>query len=111
MVDNKSRWYDHDPTISLAISILRNANHRNQLLVADYVIQKAKEHNIPMEKIAPKKTGLFFRRWYDSDERLYYTLEYLRVLPDDIQKSLSIEMINYLCELDITCNSEEKDYQ
>jgi len=111
MVDNKNRWYDHDLTISLAISILRNANRKNQLLVADYVIQRAKEYNIPIKKIAPPKIGLFFRRWYDFDERLHYTLEYLRLLPDDAKKSLSIEMISYLCELDVNSNIEENDHE
>ena len=33
------RWYDVDPTVSLAVSLLRNANEQVQLECADFIIE------------------------------------------------------------------------
>lgn len=97
---NNKRWYDYDPTVSLAISILRNSAKKNQALVAEFLIEKSKEQGISVEKIKSEKTNMFSRRWYDFDENVYYSLECLRLSPHEVQKTLAIEIINYLCKLD-----------
>ena len=99
MMNNK-RWYDQDPTVSLAVSILRNANIHNQLLVAEHIIQKGKAHNVPVDKIRYEKPGFFSRRWYDFEESVFYAIECLRLSSPEVQKVLAIEIINYLCNLD-----------
>ena len=37
------RWYDIDPTVSLAVSLMRNANIMTQYKCADFIIAKSKE--------------------------------------------------------------------
>ena len=38
------RWYDIDPTVSLAVSLMRNANIMTQYKCADVIVSKSKEH-------------------------------------------------------------------
>lgn len=95
------RWYDHDPTVSLAVSILRNISQEKQLLVADLIIENAKKHNLQLkEKNFMQKIQTFCKRWYDFDEKMYNALEYLRISPPEVQKTLSLEIINYLCSFE-----------
>ena len=98
--DSRNRWYDKDPTVSIAVSILRNTSTRNQKLVSELIIEKGISHNIDIEIDSHKKFGFFLRRWYDQDEKLYNALEYLRLAPLSLQKEFAIDIINYLCILD-----------
>ena len=40
------RWYDVDPTVSLAVSLMRNANIMSQYKCADLIVAKSKENGI-----------------------------------------------------------------
>lgn len=99
MTDSKNRWYDKNPTVSLAISLLRNTAPNNQTLVAGLLLEKNKELNIVGASIQHLP---FSKRWYDFDENLYLALEVLRHAPSTVQNDIAIEIINYLCTLDST---------
>lgn len=99
-MSNSKRWYDQDPTVSLAVSILRNAKLDNQLAVADHVLIMGKDYGISPDMLKSDKLSLLPRRWYDFEEKVYYTLECLRLSSPEVQKKLAIEIINCLCNLD-----------
>ena len=40
------RWYDVDPTVSLAVSLMRNANIMTQYKCADIIVKKSKDNGI-----------------------------------------------------------------
>ena len=40
------RWYDIDPTVSLAVSLMRNANILTQYKCADLIVEKSKNNGI-----------------------------------------------------------------
>ena len=42
------RWYDVDPTVSLAVSLMRNANIMTQYKCADLIVNKSKENGIDL---------------------------------------------------------------
>ena len=42
------RWYDVDPTVSLAVSLMRNANIMTQYECADLIIKISKENGIDL---------------------------------------------------------------
>ena len=42
------RWYDIDPTVSLAVSLMRNANIMSQYKCADLIVAKSKENGIDL---------------------------------------------------------------
>lgn len=94
------RWYDKDPTVSLAISILRNATPANQRLAANFIKEKCLKFNIRAPKQQPKKIGIIFRRWYDSQDVVQNSLHHLQIASPDIQKQIAIDLVSYLCKLE-----------
>ncbi|MEI7473976.1 MAG: hypothetical protein WCK67_04285 [bacterium] len=95
------RWYDGDPTVSMAISLLRNASQDKQTLVFNLIKDKGVELGIEVTTRTFKGFGLFKNRWYDSDEKLSNAMEVLRHCPTDIQKKVALDMINYLYNLEL----------
>ena len=78
------RWYDIDPTVSLAVSLMRNANIMTQYECADNILTDAFTYVL--------------RRWYDTDQKIAEAFEYLKSLPFDVQKEAALEIINFLQE-------------
>ena len=93
------RWYDIDPTVSLAVSLMRNANVLAQYKCADLIISKSKENGIDLsENILSDAFNYVLRRWYDTDQKIAESFEYLKLMPDNIQKDTALSIINLLQE-------------
>ena len=91
------RWYDVDPTVSLAVSLMRNANEQTQLKCAEYIIDFAKQRNIFLKSNSINDAfNYILRRWYDQDKKVAEAFEYFQFSPLDIQKEISLEVINFL---------------
>ena len=91
------RWYDIDPTVSLAISLMRNAKILSQYKCADLIVKKSKDYGIDLsENIITDAFNYVLRRWYDTDQKIAEAFEYLKLLPDDIQKETALELIELL---------------
>jgi hypothetical protein len=93
------RWYDIDPTVSLAVSLMRNANILTQYKCADLIIQTSKNNGIDhSENILADAFNYVLRRWYDTDQKIAESFEYLKLMPEEIQKETALEIINLLQE-------------
>ena len=91
------RWYDVDPTVSLAVSLMRNANILTQYKCADLIIKTSKDNGIDLsENILTDAFTYVLRRWYDTDQKIAESFEYLKLLPFEIQKSVALDIINLL---------------
>ena len=91
------RWYDVDPTVSLAVSLMRNANILSQYKCADLIIKTSKDNGIDLsENILTDAFTYVLRRWYDTDQKIAESFEYLKLLPIEIQKSVALDIINLL---------------
>jgi len=91
------RWYDVDPTVSLAVSLMRNANILTQYKCADVIVQTSKENGIDLsENILTDAFTYILRRWYDTDQKIAESFEYLKLLPADIQKEVALKIIDLL---------------
>ena len=91
------RWYDIDPTVSLAVSLMRNANIMSQYKCADLIVNKSKEQGLDLsENILTDAFNYVLRRWYDTDQKIAEAFEYLKQMPDTIQKETALEIINLL---------------
>ena len=91
------RWYDVDPTVSLAVSLMRNANVLTQYKCADLIIKTSKENGIDIsENVLTDAFTYVLRRWYDTDQKIAESFEYLKLLPEDIQKDVALKIINLL---------------
>lgn len=91
------RWYDIDPTISLAVSLIQNSNDETQLRCADYIITKAKHHGVTnSDNTLNDAFDYILRRWYDKDKKISESFNYLKSAPIELQKEISLEIINFL---------------
>ena len=91
------RWYDVDPTVSLAVSLMRNANILTQYKCADLIIKTSKDNGIDLsDNILTDAFAYVLRRWYDTDQKIAESFEYLKLLPLEIQKSIALDIINLL---------------
>ncbi len=96
-MQSSNRWYDKDPTVSLAVSILRSASPDKQKIASQKIIKEAQSMDITMNS---SYESIMKRRWYDSYEDLFYAIEYLRSASSATQKKLAVIIINILCELE-----------
>ena len=93
------RWYDIDPTVSLAVSLMRNANIISQYKCADLIIKKSKENGADLsENIITDAFNYVLRRWYDTDQKIAESFEYLKLMPEELQKEVALELIGLLQE-------------
>jgi hypothetical protein len=91
------RWYDVDPTVSLAVSLMRNASEQAQFKCADFIIEYATQRDIQLESNSLNSAfNYILRRWYDKDKKISEAFEYFESSPHDIQREISIEVINLL---------------
>ena len=93
------RWYDIAPTVSLAVSLMRNANIMSQYKCADLILKKSKDFGLDLsENIITDAFNYVLRRWYDTDQKIAESFEYLKLMPEDIQKETALELIKLLQE-------------
>ena len=93
----KQRWYDIDPTMSLAVSLMHDAGAELQSECAKMIIQKAQDFNIHIPKNKLEEAFNYFcKRWYDKDKELADAFQYLKIMPFELQKEVSLAIINKL---------------
>ena len=81
------RWYDVDPTVSLAVSLMRNANIMTQYKCAALIVKKSKDNGVDLaDNILTDAFTYVLRRWYDTDKKIAESFEYLKSLLDELQK-------------------------
>lgn len=93
------RWYDVEPTVSLAVSLMRNANIMTQYKCADLIVKKSKDNGVDLaDNILTDAFTYVLRRWYDTDQKIAESFEYLKSLPEELQKEVALDLINLLQE-------------
>ena len=93
------RWYDVDPTVILAVSLMRNANIMTQYKCADLIVKKSKDNGVDLaDNILTDAFTYVLRRWYDTDQKIAESFEYLKSLPEELQKEVALDLINLLQE-------------
>ena len=61
------------------------------------IIKKSKEQGLDLsENILTDAFNYVLRRWYDTDQKIAESFEYLKSLPDDLQKEVALDIINLL---------------
>ncbi len=95
----KRRWYDEDPTISLAVSMLEKADKSIQLICAEFIKDKSHSFNIYIEENKLEDAFIYLcKRWYDEDKEISDAFEYLKLMPFELQKEVALEIIEKLQE-------------
>ncbi len=103
------RWYDHDPVLLKVIELLKNYQEelKSQAIV---FLQKIEE------KVSKETIDRFYEmvkpvngnRWYDKDPIISKTVELLRVVPPEVQKSAAESFIQTLKEAGISIEESEE---
>lgn len=93
------RWYDKEPTLSLAVSLMKNESVNIQVACAKIITDMAQDKGI----VRPNNLLDAFNyvlRWYDTDERINEAFDYLKAASDEDRKEIAIEIINYLQKIE-----------
>ena len=94
----KQRWYDKDPTVSLAVSLLKNSAEELKSVCSEQIVQMAKDHGIKLQKGILSKINNTFNRWYDEDKSLSDAMEYIRLASPSLRKEIAVGIIQLLEE-------------
>ena len=90
------RWYDKEPTLSLAISLLQNAKESERHSCADMVIEMAMKNGVVLPNDIKNAIEYMVRRWYDKDEILSQALEYIKNSNEKLRKEIALSIIEFL---------------
>ncbi len=96
----KQRWYDSDPTLSLAISLLKNSSPKIKHLCSEGIIKIATENGVKLPNNFFSKINSTFKRWYDEDKELSEAMEFLRLSSVELRKKIALELIELLQHID-----------
>ena len=95
-MDRKKRWYDEEPTMSLAVSMLKAVSEEKKESICNEINKWLDSENIPSEKEFIL-FRIFTSRWYDEDELLYNLLERIRCSNDIYKQEIAVKIIDILC--------------
>lgn len=90
------RWYDKEPTLSLAISLLQNSSVEVKHGCADLIIELAMKNGVVIPNDIKNAIEYLLRRWYDRDEILSQAMEYLKNSTEQQRKEIALKVIEYL---------------
>ena len=93
---NNKRWYDKDPTLSLAISLIQNSETSIRHQCADLAIEIAMKNGVVLPNDIKNAIEYLMRRWYDKDDILSQAMEYIRNSNEELRKEIAIEIIKFL---------------
>ena len=90
------RWYDIEPDVCMAISMIECADKKAQIEYAEYIIKLVKEKDTDMYYI--KNTTMNniehkYQRWYDKNETISTAFSYLKGTTKIIQKEVSLSIL------------------
>lgn len=101
----KQRWYDRNPTLSMAVSLLQNASPCHQEMAARYMFKLMESKNIlGSAELRTKNDRLRFifptfrRSRFEMHAR--HLVELLKHLPAMHQQEMALQLINYIYILD-----------
>lgn len=96
------RWYDVEPDVCIAISMIELASITLQIDSAKYIIKRGKELdptlNFIKEAAAETSSIKKYQRWYDKNETISTAFRYLKCMTKDNQIQISKEVLLNLRE-------------
>lgn len=90
------RWYDKDPAVSLALSLLKNSNTKTIKTCTEHVLNRTKDAGVTISHDFLSEIHRTIKRWYDENKDLSEAMEYLRVSSDKLKKEIALELIEIL---------------
>jgi hypothetical protein len=99
------RWYDKDPTLSMAISLLQNASHTHQEMTARYLFSVMKSNGLLDSaelRTQTERVRFIFPNFRRSGFEMHarHLVELLKHLNAEDQQEMAVKLINYIYILD-----------
>ena len=94
-IKNK-RWYDLDPTVSLAVNLLEHSSENVKMYIANYIIEEAKNRGAKLDLDNKDAFNYVWKRWQDKDEKMFEAMEHFKIIDFETKKQLSLEIIDYI---------------
>lgn len=94
-MENK-RWYDKEPTVSLAVSLIKNSKEDVQKQCADFIKEKAQNYGVVLKTNLLGAFNYVLNRWYDSSQPLAEAFDYMKDADDETRKQIAIDVIAFL---------------
>ena len=92
------RWYDVEPDVYMAISMIECAGPNAQIEYAEYIIKLVKEKDRDLTYIknaAKNNVTNKYQRWYDKNEVLSQAFTYLKDTTKQIQKDVALSVLAF----------------
>ncbi len=92
------RWYDVEPDVYMAISMIECSYVDAQTDYAKFIIRNIKAKDTDMnyiKNITEKNVKTKYQRWYDKNETLSTAIEYLKNTTPQLQKEISLGVLAY----------------
>ena len=106
------RWYDLDPVLSEVINLLQNyqteLRAQAEIFLAEIEKKVSKEAIDKFYELARPKVC---NRWYDKDPVISKAVELLRVVPLEVQKSVSEQFLKSLEKIGVTREDIKKNME
>ena len=100
------RWYEHDPLWLEVVELLKN--YQDELRSQAEIFLKKIEEKVSVDaidKFYEMVKPVNGNRWYDKDPVISKTIELLRVVPPDVQKSCAEHFIKALKDIGVDYQS------
>lgn len=92
------RWYDVEPDVFMAVSMIECANTDAQIEYAEYIIKQIKEKDRNLDyikNVTLNNLDKRYNRWYDKNEILSIAFEYLKSTTKELQREISLSVLAY----------------
>lgn len=93
------RWYDLEPDVCMAISMIECAPPNAQVEYAEYIIKLVQEKDKDfdyLKNIAKSNLANRYQRWYDRNETVSKAFAYLKETKKELQKEISLSVLAYM---------------
>ena len=90
------RWYDKEPTLSLAISLIKNSKEETQERCAEFIKNTAQDFGVVLNSHLFGAFYYVLHRWYDKSEILSEAFLYIKEADEETRKQIAIEIIAFL---------------
>lgn len=96
----KRRWYDLDPALSLAVSLMCNSDDETKDYCAKFIIKTLQENNVKINEGFAQVIRKF-TRWYDENKDLSIAMDQLKEASDELKKKIALDIIEHLQTVEI----------
>ena len=93
------RWYDLEPDVCMAISMIECAKGEKQIEFAEFIIKEIKTKDKEfcyLKNHTKNNLKGKYTRWYDKDDTLSTAFEYLKCTSQKLQKEVSLSVLAYM---------------